>query len=338
MKKTSAWLFGAAWIAGAIVGGCSRDTTARVPAVRAAPVSGSPQSGAGPAPAPKSPSAPPWNQCRREGGTQTPVALGEAVWTNIVQDAPREAYAALVPGRCEYFGLLFEGTDARYADQVFQQVRTFEAGFAFARAAQKTALAGRKAATEPHRVTDEECRGVFDGRCSTVRIATGAEPDALTFEVEATNVNGRYFLASEVTLRAPEPVGEPGDGPPLAPEDAGLIPGIVETAPNTFAIDRAAVTKARPTWEAGIQQDARVVPHYADGTYSGFKLVGVRPTSLFRALGVRSGDTIVAVDGKPIDSPEKARLGYDALKSAKGRVQLDLVRRGRPITLTWNFN
>ena len=74
---------------------------------------------------------------------------------------------------------------------------------------------------------------------------------------------------------------------------------------------------------------ARVVPNYRNGKYEGFKLVGVRPGSLYRAIGVRSGDVIKSINGNAIDSPNKALDLFDKLKNSS-HIDLDIERRGQP--------
>lgn len=84
-------------------------------------------------------------------------------------------------------------------------------------------------------------------------------------------------------------------------------------------------------------KQARVVPNYKGGRYEGFKLVGVRPGSLYRNLGIRSGDVIKAVNGRAINSPNKALELYEQLKSSS-QVEVEIMRRGRPQTLSYSID
>ncbi len=85
-----------------------------------------------------------------------------------------------------------------------------------------------------------------------------------------------------------------------------------------------------------LQSEARVVPHYKNQKYEGFKLVGVRPGSLYRALGIRSGDVIKSVNGTAIDSPNKAIELFEQLKSSSD-IKVDIERRGQPKTLGYTI-
>ena len=49
-------------------------------------------------------------------------------------------------------------------------------------------------------------------------------------------------------------------------------------------------------------RQARAVPHRQNGKTVGFKVVGNRSNSLFRSLGLRSGDVLTSVNGESLDS------------------------------------
>ncbi len=78
-------------------------------------------------------------------------------------------------------------------------------------------------------------------------------------------------------------------------------------------------------------RSARVIPNYDRemGTYAGFKLVGVRPDSLYRAIGIRSGDIVLQVNGQELSTPAKALGIWDSLAGAT-QVKLALMRQGQP--------
>ena len=82
---------------------------------------------------------------------------------------------------------------------------------------------------------------------------------------------------------------------------------------------------------AAAGRQARVIPHYRGGKPQGFKIVGVRPGSLYSHIGLRSGDVIKGVNDEAITSPNKALELYEKLKS-EDAVSVDIERRGRKIT------
>ncbi|MEC9072773.1 MAG: type II secretion system protein GspC, partial [Myxococcota bacterium] len=111
--------------------------------------------------------------------------------------------------------------------------------------------------------------------------------------------------------------------------------GVRKTAPYDYEIDRGMLDEQLQDLSA-LGSQARVVPNYRNGKYEGFKLVGVRPGSLYRAIGVRSGDVIKSVNGKPIDSPNKALDLFEKLKGSSN-ISLDIERRGQPKQLSYTI-
>ena len=81
---------------------------------------------------------------------------------------------------------------------------------------------------------------------------------------------------------------------------------------------------------------ARIVPHFVNGKGAGFKLYSIRPGSLYSMIGIRNGDVIQQINGNMINSPDKALEAYSTLKSAR-RISIDVLRRGRRKTLTYNI-
>ncbi len=83
-----------------------------------------------------------------------------------------------------------------------------------------------------------------------------------------------------------------------------------------------------------ISKGARVVPAIKNGKPDGFKLYAIRPNSLYAQLGLANGDTISAVNGHALDSPDAASAVYAKLRSAK-KITLDVTRRGSPVQLEY---
>lgn len=111
--------------------------------------------------------------------------------------------------------------------------------------------------------------------------------------------------------------------------------GVKKNGKNSYLIDRGMLNEQLDDL-ATLGRQARVIPHYKDGRPQGFKIVGVRPGSLYSHIGVRSGDVIKSVNGEEITSPNKALELYERLKNSDN-VNVDVERRGRPVALEYKI-
>ena len=109
--------------------------------------------------------------------------------------------------------------------------------------------------------------------------------------------------------------------------------GVKKTGKNTYQVDRDMLNEQLEDL-GQLSRQARVIPHYRGGKPKGFKLVGVRPGSLYSHIGVRSGDILKSVNGEGITSPTKALELFEKLKTSES-VTLDIERRGRKTTLEY---
>jgi general secretion pathway protein C len=72
-----------------------------------------------------------------------------------------------------------------------------------------------------------------------------------------------------------------------------------------------------------IMSQANIRPHS-----EGFQITRIRPSSIFRRMGLRNGDIITAVDSRPINSVSDALAIWQEL-TAGGETSLKVKRRGR---------
>jgi general secretion pathway protein C len=86
----------------------------------------------------------------------------------------------------------------------------------------------------------------------------------------------------------------------------------------------------------GLSQQARVTPYIVQGQSQGFRLARLNPGSLFRRMGLQTGDVIQRVNGLQITSPEEALRAFQQLQSAS-TIRLELLRRNRNTTLTYEL-
>ena len=80
----------------------------------------------------------------------------------------------------------------------------------------------------------------------------------------------------------------------------------------------------------------KVQPVYKNGNIGGFRLLGADNESIYAQLGLKSGDTIVDVNGQTIDGPQKAMALLEALKPGQ-TVGLKINRAGQEKTLKFSF-
>ncbi len=148
-----------------------------------------------------------------------------------------------------------------------------------------------------------------EARTLSLRIRSGAAwrgTEAVSTLVERTQPNSEPALALDSVVRC-----EPG------------------TTPDVLAnceIDRSAVDPLRADPSTLVKQ-VRIVPRMTDGEASGFKLYGIRSTSLVAQVGLQNGDTLMAIDGTPLTSLESFLTALQAIGPA-GAVTLTIERRG----------
>lgn len=79
-----------------------------------------------------------------------------------------------------------------------------------------------------------------------------------------------------------------------------------------------------------------IQPHFQDGKQDGILLSRIKPRSFFLRMGLRNGDIITGVNGKPLQSVDDALKLYENLISSEN-LSLQLKRRGRPRTIDYSF-
>ena len=87
---------------------------------------------------------------------------------------------------------------------------------------------------------------------------------------------------------------------------------------------------------AELLQQARIRPHFEDGEAAGISITGIKPRSLFRKMGLRSGDIITGVGEKEISSVEDVMKMYDELTTSP-KMSLQIKRRGREETINYSI-
>jgi hypothetical protein len=81
-----------------------------------------------------------------------------------------------------------------------------------------------------------------------------------------------------------------------------------------------------------LASEARFVPSIRDGKPNGFKFYAILAGSVYARIGLQNGDTLKAVNGEEISTPDRALSVYTKMHKAE-KLSLSLERRGEPVTL-----
>jgi len=116
---------------------------------------------------------------------------------------------------------------------------------------------------------------------------------------------------------------------------AAIDEGIKKVDETHYEVERSLVDKllANPM---SVARGARIVPSIKNGKSNGFKLYAIRPSSIYAKLGLMNGDTIHAVNGFDLTTPDKALEVYTKVKESSN-LSVSVTRRGKPINLDYNI-
>ncbi|MBK9033840.1 MAG: hypothetical protein IPL61_21660 [Myxococcales bacterium] len=172
-----------------------------------------------------------------------------------------------------------------------------------------------------------------------LRTLVREQAPALLFEIERGGAPAvvRVAVAGDLVklsldMRRPRPAASA----PAAPGAPGLdlddlAAGITKLDDEHYQITRAAID-AVVADPMTLARGGRVVPSVKNGTPDGLKLYAIRPGSLLALLGFVNGDTVHRVNGDAVDSMDRALDVYAKLRVAD-KIEFELTRRGRPVTL-----
>jgi len=152
-------------------------------------------------------------------------------------------------------------------------------------------------------------------------------------------VNGGRIEYLELDGAAPPAAAAPTPPPvAVAQNDANMgdLPdGQVKCTGNNCTVERALVEKLLSN-TAMLATSARFVPSIKDGKPNGFKLYAIRPQSIFGRIGLQNGDTIKAINGSEMTTPDAALALYTKLRNAS-HLSVQVERRGETVTLDYTI-
>jgi general secretion pathway protein C len=160
-------------------------------------------------------------------------------------------------------------------------------------------------------------------------------------KVYLRNNNRLEFLELEGALQmahaTPNPEVVVQSGPVMAGGDPldGEIDRGVRCSGQRCEIDRPLIDKllANTTMLA---TSARFVPSIKDGRPNGFKLYAIRPSSVFGKIGLQNGDTVKAINGLEMSTPDQALGVYTKVRTAS-HLTVQVERRGETVTLDYSI-
>ncbi len=154
--------------------------------------------------------------------------------------------------------------------------------------------------------------------------------DRMTFVVgrgdRDVTIEWRLVGAPSAPTRSPASFVAPAPDPATAE----VIAQISRLDDTHYTIPRAALLKVRTA--PMLARPTRIVPEIRDGKPVGFRLFGVRPGSIPAAVGITNGDVILAINGLPMTTPDKALEVY-AQRATTGAYQLSIEHLGKPVTI-----
>lgn len=153
-----------------------------------------------------------------------------------------------------------------------------------------------------------------------------------TKRLERISLLGDYVAPARPT---PAPTADTSGNENRDELTAAIDDGIKKLDDNNFEISRELVDKllANPM---SVARGARIVPSVKNGKANGFKLYAIRPSSIYAKLGMMNGDTIHAINGFELTTPDKALEVYTKVKSASN-LSVSVTRRGKPATIGYSI-
>jgi general secretion pathway protein C len=115
-----------------------------------------------------------------------------------------------------------------------------------------------------------------------------------------------------------------------------LATGIRDLGSGKYEIRREALNRVLSNTTL-LAASAQIMPAVQDGKPAGFMLRRIRPGSFYQLLGMRDGDIVQAVNGRPIRTPEDALQVYTGIKNAS-HVTISISRGGKSSTFDYSIN
>jgi hypothetical protein len=130
---------------------------------------------------------------------------------------------------------------------------------------------------------------------------------------------------------APPPPPAPAP-PTVAPAPFVLLDGVVACPGEHRCVIRREFFADLLVNPVRLSGQARVMPSFNNGQPRGLKFYAVRPGTLPRAIGMKNGDLLTGVNGRPVRTIDDALTEFTLLRGVRS-LDLDIERKGEPVRL-----
>jgi S1-C subfamily serine protease len=164
--------------------------------------------------------------------------------------------------------------------------------------------------------------GLANATTLYVELVRGGAPVLVKWELEGDLREARTGVSGRMSRLPPTP---------LAPDP--LSDTIKRITDFEFELPRTTMMQISTNVQSGMSLGVRPVPAIRNGLVEGVKLYAIRPGSVWAALGLKNGDSILSVNGRPLSM---TNLG-DEFERAKNESVLDasVMRRGNVVALRY---
>ena len=111
--------------------------------------------------------------------------------------------------------------------------------------------------------------------------------------------------------------------------------GVRKTGDGAYLVDRREVEHVVSNLNEVITQ-ARAIPVLSDGKGAGFRLINIRPGSIFEKIGLVDGDIVQRVNDTELSDPSKALGLLEDIQSVS-QIRVGFVRSGKLVSHTYTI-
>lgn len=108
-----------------------------------------------------------------------------------------------------------------------------------------------------------------------------------------------------------------------------------QTSDTSFVVDKKAIDASIENPQR-IMTEARLVPRMVDNMQEGFIIKEIKKSGIYDNLGLKNGDVLLSVNGLKLSDPSTSLQAFTALRGMD-HIQLDLIRGGHPLNLTYDI-